>query len=864
MVNDEIVGGFETIMRQYLKIESYSKSIDSLLRPKLKNKINYSPYYQRNYVWDKNKATYFIESILLGTEIPPLVFFSNRDGIEVIDGRQRFETILKFYGNKLALTSAGLTSLSLLKKMTCNDLRKKEQSIIDLFLETKIRIIEFTVANEESLTKPLQDKIKKEIFARYNSGITPLKKAEIENAAYDDDRVTNAFKQRLRADKELQRSLYKTFFKAKDIFIDNPPIVNLMDFIRKFLVLPKVSINYYAWSKQRREVMTKLYEHMSNTIEDTGQLIENFMAKVRFVERVKDNSVHKKYAHNRLMFECVFWALSVAEIEEVKIMYNDRYLIESLSKYLSGKVDEYNDQDYHFHSRIMERYAATAAFFKERYGIDFTLYLYGDQKKVMDSRAVYREQDAITVLGQLGGMRLNKPEPSRSSIEDIIASMNRRRFLIRPSYQRQEVIKPSKSSLIIESILLGITLPAIFVYKRASGISEVIDGQQRLLTILGFIGDQYIDENGKAVYAKNNNFSLRKLRVLKEIEGKRFRDLDAGLQNKIYDFQLYIVEIEEGKNPNFDPVDLFIRLNDKPYPIREHSFEMWNSWVDFEIIDKLKEIARKNGDWFFVKQFNKDRERDRMENQELFASLVAMEVCSGKAVPARSFDIHQKGDRITARFVDKSSITNLFNEIMANEKVKAEFCEAVKKVEALVRKVKLVALDTNKPKEEVFDYIKAELDEIIRGKNDTKYFRRKLQDFYFLWYLLHDVNLEMIKFHRIAIKKEIREIFLYLKHLPKEDAKYNLGYEKFENKVRTFKERFQMEKRKLRLSVIDRLEIMKEQEYRSPISGAPIFIGDDLEPDHVLPLAIGGKDSLDNLQLVHKDENRAKGARPCP
>ncbi|RID81948.1 DUF262 domain-containing protein [Mesobacillus zeae] len=53
---------------------------------KKKNTV-YDPYYQRNYVWDADKASYFIESILLGTEIPPLVFFNTGKQIEVIDGR---------------------------------------------------------------------------------------------------------------------------------------------------------------------------------------------------------------------------------------------------------------------------------------------------------------------------------------------------------------------------------------------------------------------------------------------------------------------------------------------------------------------------------------------------------------------------------------------------------------------------------------------------------------------------------------------------------------------------------------------------------------------------------------------------------
>lgn len=69
---------FESIFSS-LKIETYSKSIGSLFGPRLLSRIDYKPYYQRNYVWDDNKASYFIESILLGTEIPPLIAFFNTE-----------------------------------------------------------------------------------------------------------------------------------------------------------------------------------------------------------------------------------------------------------------------------------------------------------------------------------------------------------------------------------------------------------------------------------------------------------------------------------------------------------------------------------------------------------------------------------------------------------------------------------------------------------------------------------------------------------------------------------------------------------------------------------------------------------------
>lgn len=60
------------IFEQRIKIESKVRSILSLFfNATTVDKTDYKPPYQRNYVWDDEKATYFIESIFLGTEIPP-------------------------------------------------------------------------------------------------------------------------------------------------------------------------------------------------------------------------------------------------------------------------------------------------------------------------------------------------------------------------------------------------------------------------------------------------------------------------------------------------------------------------------------------------------------------------------------------------------------------------------------------------------------------------------------------------------------------------------------------------------------------------------------------------------------------------
>lgn len=69
---------------------------------------------------------------------------------------------------------------------------------------------------------------------------------------------------------------------------------------------------------------------------------------------------------------------------------------------------------------------------------------------------------------------------------------------IHPEFQRFFRWSPQQKSRFIESLLLGIPIPSIFVYQRRDGVWDVIDGLQRLSTILEFQG-LLRDEQGALV-----------------------------------------------------------------------------------------------------------------------------------------------------------------------------------------------------------------------------------------------------------------------------------------------------------------------------------------------------------------------------
>ena len=92
-----------------------------------------------------------------------------------------------------------------------------------------------------------------------------------------------------------------------------------------------------------------------------------------------------------------------------------------------------------------------------------------------------------------------------------------------PDFQRGLVWKTKQKSELIESILMGIPLPLIYVKEDEKGVYLIVDGKQRLSTLFSFI---------------NNEFALDKLTILKDKNGSRFADLTPLEQNKIEDCSL--------------------------------------------------------------------------------------------------------------------------------------------------------------------------------------------------------------------------------------------------------------------------------------------------------------------------------------
>ena len=138
---------------------------------------------------------------------------------------------------------------------------------------------------------------------------------------------------------------------------------------------------------------------------------------------------------------------------------------------------------------------------------------------------------------------------------------------------------------------------------------------------------------------------------------------------------------------------------------------MWNSWVEREVITKIKENVDSSRNWFHLRLVRKPNDRDRMENEELYTSLAYLEFEKLQIQDRASYlDIYQKNDRINARIRSTTDLTNVLTTVSEKHDSKKLFLDSIKNVESFIAKVKLVLLDKDMEKSELSDYLTTELD----------------------------------------------------------------------------------------------------------------------------------------------------------
>lgn len=109
-------------------------------------------------------------------------------------------------------------------------------------------------------------------------------------------------------------------------------------------------------------------------------------------------------------------------------------------------------------------------------------------------------------------------EQARYPVKSIKSMLDSEDYKLDPEYQRRKRWDSGKKSRLIESFIMNVPLPPIFLYEYDYAKFEVMDGLQRLTTIYDFY---------------SGSFALESLGYWKELEGKKYQDLPEEIQKGI-------------------------------------------------------------------------------------------------------------------------------------------------------------------------------------------------------------------------------------------------------------------------------------------------------------------------------------------
>jgi len=193
-------------------------------------------------------------------------------------------------------------------------------------------------------------------------------------------------------------------------------------------------------------------------------------------------------------------------------------------------------------------------------------------------------------------------------ISDVINWFKAKELIVNESFQRHSVWSPQAKTLLIDSILNELPIPKIFIRtkinpKLQKTIKEIVDGQQRVRSIVEFANDEFALNN------KSENY-----------KGKKYSDLPDEIQQSFLGYTLTAEQLLNATDD--DVIDIFARLNS--YTVALNAAEKRHASFQTELKFFVRRMSIKYR-WFIEKySIFTVKQRFRMLDDEFLAELVRL------------------------------------------------------------------------------------------------------------------------------------------------------------------------------------------------------------------------------------------------
>ena len=160
-------------------------------------------------------------------------------------------------------------------------------------------------------------------------------------------------------------------------------------------------------------------------------------------------------------------------------------------------------------------------------------------------------------------------------VVDFVNWLKNGQLKLSPEFQRRSVWKVGAKSYLIDTIVRGMPIPIIFLRDKRTNIDqfepirEVVDGQQRLRTVLSFVCPQYLEDFNPS----RDAFTVSKAHN-QAIAGLLFTQLDEETRRSILDYE-FDTHILPSKIDDREIIQIFRRMNSTSYTVNKQ--ELRNS-----------------------------------------------------------------------------------------------------------------------------------------------------------------------------------------------------------------------------------------------------------------------------------------------
>ena len=229
---------------------------------------------------------------------------------------------------------------------------------------------------------------------------------------------------------------------------------------------------------------------------------------------------------------------------------------------------------------------------------------------------------------------------------------------IRPPYQRKPVWVARQRSSLVETILFGLPIPEVFIQRSTTPTGEttyaLVDGQQRIRTILQFIGVETGPEE-----QEHNRFALDRLDTDSLWSNVAFDDLDDDQRVKFFDYQITVRYLLT--NDETQVRDMFRRLNKFLTPLKPQ--ELRNAIYTGPFIRLATRLA--DDEYWAINRVITPASIRRMGDIEFVSELLIGTMHGPQGGSQRIIDeYYEKYEDYESEFPDQRRIRALYDRIL--------------------------------------------------------------------------------------------------------------------------------------------------------------------------------------------------------